>query len=536
MLRGPAHLVPGWITSENKEMTDLWRRGCLKRVHRSQLLSGVDKVFQSRFHYKIKRHADRSLDKLKVRLVCQGQHMRESVDYADAFSPVPHASGFRTLVALAAANDMEMDQVDISQAFIQGDLLPGDGRRGRVFIAPPPGYPEDDDIVWQLQKPLYGMPQSARCWHLTMSKWLRKQGFHTVGYEKSMWCKSENGHKILLGSHIDDFIICSTSREMLDAFRIKLLDKENGGFEGTYEGPLNHYLGCEIKRDRATKRTIITQKHYTRHVLESEDMWDCNPKATPMVPNTRLSADDQPDVVDPILHKRYRGIVGKLGYIVNMTRPDLAWAYSELSKFVQRPGQAHMAAAKHVLQYLRGTYDRCLTYSKQAGIRHNTLWGWVDSDWAADKETRRSHTGYVLMLNGGAISWKSRRQSSVSLSTSEAEYVAASQCAQEVVYLREILRECHYEQPEPTMVYEDNRACLLMSENPVSRERSRHVDPIQRMVADMSRHVAIRYMFVRELVGLGVIKLVLCSTQKMVADALTKSLPEPAHELKRHRA
>ena len=122
----------------------------------------------------------------------------------------------------------------------------------------------------------------------------------------------------------------------------------------------------------------------------------------------------------------------------------------------------------------------------------------------------------------------------MSLSTSEAEYVAASQCAQEVVYLREILRECHFEQTEPTTVYEDNRACLLMSENPVSRERSRHIDPIQRMVADMSRHIAIRYMFVRELVGLGVIKLVSCSTQKMVADALTKSLPEPA--LKRHRA
>ena len=121
----------------------------------------------------------------------------------------------------------------------------------------------------------------------------------------------------------------------------------------------------------------------------------------------------------------------------------------------------------------------------------------------------------------------------MSLSTSEAEYVAASQCAQEVVYLREILRECHFEQTEPTTVYEDNRACLLMSENPVSRERSRHADPIQRMVTDMFRHIAICYTFVRELVGLGAIKLVSCSTQKMVADALTQSLPEPA--LNRHR-
>ena len=530
MLNGPQHLIPHWQQAEAVEMDGIWKRGCIKRVRRSDL-SSVDKVFQSRFHYKIKRNADQSLNKFKVRLVCQGQHMKPSVDYADAFSPVPHASGFRTLVALAAANDMEMDQIDISQAFLQGDLLPGDGRRGRVFIAPPPGHPEEEGIVWQLLKPLYGMPQSARCWHLTMSNWLKNEGFNTVGYEKSMWCKEENGHKILMGSHIDDFIICSTSRQMLDHFRKRLLEK----FDGDYLGPINHYLGCEIERDRKSKTAIITQKHYSKHILQANGMWDCNPKYTPMVPNTRLSASDCPDVPDPVLHKRYRTIIGQLGYLVNMTRPDLAWAYSELCKFLHRPGDAHMAAAKHVLQYLRGTYDQCLKYSSQQGVRHNTLWGWVDSDWAADKETRRSHTGYVLMLNGGAISWKSRRQDSVSLSTSEAEYIAASQCAQEVVYLREILRECRFIQNEPTHVYEDNRACILMSENPVSREKSRHVEPLQRLVAeqDTSRHVALRQMFLRELVGLKVIRMVPCSTQKMVADALTKSLPEPA--LRRHR-
>lgn len=195
-----------------------------------------------------------------------------------------------------------------------------------------------------------------------------------------------------------------------------------------------------------------------------------------------------------------------------------------------------MAAAMHVLAYLRGTYDRCITYSRPSGARLNTLWGWVDSDWAADKDTRRSHTGYVLMLNGGAISWRSRRQDSVSLSTSEAEYIAASQCGQEVVYLREILRECLYEQTEETLIYEDNRACILMSENPVSREKSRHIEPIQRMVMDddLPRHVDIRRCFLRELVGLKVLRMMPCSTQKMVADALTKSLPEPAFRL--HRA
>ena len=114
------------------------------------------------------------------------------------------------------------------------------------------------------------MPQSARCWHLTMSKWLKDEGFHTVGYEKSMWCIEQDGQKIIMGSHIDDFIICSTSRDMLDDFRKRLLAR----FDGTYEGALDHYLGCEIKRDRPQKKAIITQAQYARHILESEGMWD----------------------------------------------------------------------------------------------------------------------------------------------------------------------------------------------------------------------------------------------------------------------
>ena len=157
----------------------------------------------------------------------------------------------------------------------------------------------------------------------------------------------------------------------------------------------------------------------------------------------------------------------------------------------------------------------------------NVLWGWVDSDWAADVETHgsSSHTGYILMLNGGAISWKSRRQDSVSLSTSEAEFVAASQCGQEVVYLREILREIlrHFAVPQlaPTDVYEDNLTCVAMSENPVQRKFSQHID--------------ICCYFVRELVGLKTLDLVpLRSTHLMVADALTKSLPSPAHIKHRH--
>jgi hypothetical protein len=145
----------------------------------------------------------------------------------------------------------------------------------------------------------------------------------------------------------------------------------------------------------------------------------------------------------------------------------------------------------------------------------NTILGWVDSDWAADLDSRRSHTGYALMLTGGAVSWKSRRQDCVSLSTSEAEYVAVSQCGQEVIYLREVLRNFSFTPIGPIRLYEDNLACVAMSENPVRRNYSRHID--------------IRRYFVRDLVAQQVIKLVPLRTGLMVADALTKSLRAPAH-------
>ena len=513
MLRSP--MKAAWIVAENSEMEGLARRKVWVRVHRSKL-TAQDKVFSTRFHYKIKRK-NGTFDKCKVRLVVQGQHMHKKDeqgvgDFEDAFSPVPHASGFRTILALATQHDMHCDHVDISQAFVQGDLLPGDGYQGKVYISPPKGFDEDPDYVYELRRPLYGMPSAARAWHTTMSSYLKDQGCKTVGFERSMWTTVKNGHTILITAHIDDFILACSDRATLDDFRTALLAR----FDGTYEGEIHSYLGCEIHREDG--KTLLSQRHYAEDVLRTYEAWDCIPALTPMKPGARLTKEQCNLAPDASFHRRYRGIVGSLGYLVNMTRPDLAWSYSELSKYVQYPGQEHMDAANHVLRYLRGTYDQAIIYTRSDKAA-DVLWGWVDSDWAADLDSRRSHTGYVLMLTGGAISWKSRRQDCVSLSTSEAEYVAASQCGQEVLYLREILRDFGFVQTIPTEVYEDNLACVAMSENPVRRKFSRHID--------------IRYYFVRDLVAHGVMKLVPLRTHNMVADQLTKSLPAPA--LVKHR-
>jgi hypothetical protein len=211
-------------------------------------------------------------------------------------------------------------------------------------------------------------------------------------------------------------------RPALDTFRDDLLAR----FDGTTDGAIQTYLGCEIERDMSTGTTTLSQKHYVEDTLRTYDFWGSLPLATMLAPHTRLSNDDCDPAPERAFHLCYRGIVGSLGYLVNMTRPDLAFAYSELSKYVQRPDKAYMPAAEHTLRYLCGTFDKSLRFSRDCPIV-DTPWGWVDSDWAGDTDTHRSHTAYIIMMNGGPISWKSRRQDSVALSMSEAEYMTASE-------------------------------------------------------------------------------------------------------------
>ena len=198
-----------------------------------------------------------------------------------------------------------------------------------------------------------------------------------------------------------------------------------------------------------------------------------------------------------------------------MTRPDLAFAFAELSKFVQCPGEKHMKAAKRMLAYLAGTMNDCVTYSAPIDARDlHRLHGWVDSDYAADPDNRRSTSGYLISMNNGPVSWKAKHQSCTTLSSAEAEFVAASVCGQEVIYLRNLMRDLGQEQTEPTIVFEDNTSCILMSENPANAERSRHIDT--------------RKYFLRDMVRSKTLVLKKCAGTQNVADALTKSLPSPS--------
>jgi hypothetical protein len=517
-------LAPIWREEQGNEMTGLFARGCLKRVKRSDLPIGT-RVISSRFHYKIKRHSageqKLKVKRLKVRLVVQGQHMsKDKGDFTNAFAPVPHLSGVRCCMSIATAMKWKAVGVDLTQGFIQAEL-PKDGKA--IYISPPPGHVEERDVVYQVLKPLYGMPHSGRCLHVTWSNWLENQGFKKAGYEGAMWSrKDKDGDTILVATHVDDSIVTGSDDDKTDIFVRELLER----FDGTCERNLTEILGMEWERDIEAGTSVLHQRAFTEKLLKAFGFWEYSkPTKTPQAPGTRLSAADKPATPDPVLHRRYRSIVGALGWLNQGTRPDISHAYSELSKFVQCPGQKHMDAAEYCLKYLAGTVNLCIHYgrtkdSETEGRQLNRLWGWVDADFAADLDTRRSHTGYIIMMNGGPISWKSVKQKSVSLSTAESEWYAASEAGKELLYLRIIMREFGFPQNWPSHLYEDSRAVIAMAENPSNRKGARHIDT--------------REHFVDQLVKDHIIKLVPCRTNKMVADALTKNLPAPAFE--QHRA
>ena len=241
----------------------------------------------------------------------------------------------RIITSIASANDLELHSIDIEQVFLQADKLM-EGVNDRYFLNPPPGIPDanNKDIVFEVLRPLYGNTSSSRALHKTMNVFFRSEGFDTIGFEESVWKRTVGGkydEDIYVSAHVDD---C----DIMTGFKKELLTRS----VVTDEGEVTEYLGCELIRDHSAKTAKINQKGYAERVLKTSGMWDCKPCVTPLDDNSRLSKVDCPQVVDPSLHLRYHSITGCLSYLVNMTRPDLAFAYSQLSKFVQYPGVVHL--------------------------------------------------------------------------------------------------------------------------------------------------------------------------------------------------
>ena len=253
----------------------------------------------------------------------------------------------------------------------------------------------------------------------------------------------------------------------------------------------------------------IDQEKYIEDLLEKFSMHNCKPVATPLIPNSTVNKEEPDISLDQHDVTKFQELIGGLMYLVTCTRPDIAAAVGQLARVMSQPSKLHWSAAKHVLRYLKGTKGLSLTYGNARDEERENLIGFSDANFGGDSATARSTTGYAFILNGAAVSWKSKLQSVVALSTAEAEYMALCETLKEAVYLQQLLEEIGLK-ALPVTIYEDNQPCIHIASNPVTSNRS--------------KHIAVRYHYVREVISNGKVQVLYKSTQEMVADCLTKNL------------
>jgi len=280
--------------------------------------------------------------------------------------------------------------------------------------------------VLRLKKALYGLKQAPRAWNTRLDEYFRKDGFEQCPFEHALYVKKNQGNLLLVAVYVDDVIFMGNNGKMLEEFK-KAMTRE---FEMTDMGLMKFFLGLEIKQGESG--IFLSQEKFAKEILRKFKMADCNPVSTPMEPGAKLSKFDGGERVDA---SRYRSLVGSLRYLTS-TRPDLSLSVGIVSRFMEEPVHSHWKAVKRILRYIQGTVAHGLFYSSTGDYR---LVGFSDSDWCGDVDDRKSTAGFVFFMGGTAFTWLSKKQPIVTLSTCEAEYVAASWCVCHAVWLRNLL-------------------------------------------------------------------------------------------------
>ena len=463
------------------------------------------KAIGCKWVFRIKRNADGSVDRYKARLVAKGYSQVEGVDYSETFAPVAKMTSLRMLLAMAAIEDLELQQLDVKTAFLNG-MLEED-----IYMEQPEGFvaPGKEQLVCKLERSLYGLKQAPRAWYERLHAHLVKQQFERCAADHSVYVSRKGADFMIVLVYVDDLILASNSPTMLQQFKA-VMEAE---FKMSDLGEASLFLGLQLVRDRKQRVMRLMQTRYAEDVLRRFGMEESKPISTPMVPHSPLAKGEE--VVSAEDKAWYRSAVGSLMYLMVSTRPDLAYAVGAVSKYVEAPSPDHVAAVKRILRYVRGTSNHALHLgSSETPPR---LHGYCDADWASSPDDRVSISGYVFYLGDGAISWSSKKQPSVAVSTTEAEYMAMSHACREVIWLRRLAAGMRVPMEEGgTLLKGDNKSAIQLAKNQTYHGRTKHIE--------------VHHHLVREKVERGVLVVEYCPTEEQVADVLTKGLSKEKHE------
>jgi hypothetical protein len=408
MNRPDAHL---WMAAMIDEIDSITKHKVWKRAKRP-----TDKnVVKCRWVYAYKRGPDGEIVRYKARLVAKGFSQRPGVDYGEISSPVAASDAYRVLFSIVASEDLELLQLDIKTAFLHGVL------DEEIYMEQPEGFDEDGECVWRLVKALYGLKQAARAFYLRLKEVLEGMGFTRCETDYAIFRKREGDNLAIILAHVDDMLLAGRPLSFLEAVKADL----RKSFELVDLGEARMFVGVEIERDRTAGTLKMSQRRYVDNILARFNMALSKPCDTPMAESLDLPKLESP-TIDRTLYQR---LVGSLMYAMISTRPDIAYATGLLAQHAANPGDEHWSAGKRVLRYLQGTKELGVVYRRSNPLKPL---GYVDADYAGDKNTSRSTTGWTFLMAGGAVAWSSRKQPTVSLSSTEAEYVAAASAARDI--------------------------------------------------------------------------------------------------------
>ncbi|KAK6145378.1 hypothetical protein DH2020_022198 [Rehmannia glutinosa] len=408
-------------------------------------------------------------------------------------------------LAYAAHKNFTVYQMDVKSASLT-ELL-----EEEIYVEQPPGFEQKTlgDKVYKLKKALYGLNQAPRTWYDTLSQFLTDNGFTKGKVDRTLF-RIQDGESILLVQiYVDDIIFGSTNKELCDMF----LNLMQGKFEMSMMGELTFFLGLQVKQLK--DGTFISQTKYTRDLMKKFGIEEKSSVKIPMNTSVKMDMDANGKPVD---QTRYRALIGSLLYLT-ASRPCITFAVGVCARFQSALKESHMTAAKRVLRYLKGCQEAGLWYPKEGGFK---LIGYSNSDYAGCGVDRKSTSGTCQILGNILVSWFSKKQNSISTSTAEAKYIAAGSCCAQVLWMRQQLRDYEVEEKEIPIIMCDNTSAIAITQNPVLHSRTKHID--------------VRYHFIRDHVEKKDITLEYISTDKQLADIFTKPLcgsrfEELKHEL-----
>lgn len=498
-----------WFNAVWKEYGSLIDLNVFKE-HNGPLPPGM-KAVDTKLVFDIKRNQDNQIEKWKARLVARGFSQREGIDYVETYAPTASPKSERMIFTISAMEDYEIVNFDVNTAFLYADIVE------ELYVLSPPGFPTKCKYL-RLLKALYGLKQAAREWNKKYDKVITALGYEATPVDPSTYIKIINKLRHFILTHVDDVISAfpkahehiwlEDKRKICESFSIKDL------------GDCEWVLKVKIIRERNNKILYLSQEAYVERLLAKRGMSECKSTKTPYW-TTDLSPQQNKMNVEKLNEEEvtlYRGIVGDLIYTVIRTRVDMAYITGLLARYQNETCNYHMHAAKYALRYLRGTSNLKLRLGNISKKKDYHVDIYCDSDWASDKIDYKSTGGFIAMLNGSPISWQSKKQSTTSLSATEAEIYSVVEAIKEGLFIKQWF-QLYMGKDLPVLIHCDNEGAIKMADHPTNHNHTKHIN--------------IKNFFIREHIHNGSVKIQHIPTEDQLADIFTKPTPYPI--LYKHR-